>query len=171
MHRICRTNWIWSLVFLMFSACSSAPVQEHNETPTDDPLCTRNVESAVLELQRGINMLRNSRNNQSIITDRDLSEAAQNHVLNLAASGSIGHMDNGGHTPIERLEQSGLRRRFVAENVARFEDTASPGRTVLRYWWERNQEGENMIHSRYRRMGAAFAARDGFCYAVLILTD
>ncbi|MCB1308169.1 MAG: hypothetical protein KDK30_08330 [Leptospiraceae bacterium] len=171
MRQICRTNWIWSLVFLIFASCSSASVREPEVIPAVDPLCTRNVESAVLELQRGINMLRNSRNNQGIITDRDLSDVAHNHVLTLAASGSIGHMDNVGHTPIERLEQSGLRRRFVAENVARFEDTAYPGRTVLRYWWERNQEGENMIHSRYRRMGAAFAARDGFCYAVLILTD
>ena len=32
MRQICRTNWIWSLVFLIFASCSSASVNSYSSS-------------------------------------------------------------------------------------------------------------------------------------------
>ena len=102
-----------------------------------------------------------------VLLGRDLARAAGAYAQELV---EVGHLDHKGG-PSERLRKKGLVRRFVAENLARFEHNSGPRDYVVKYWTTGEQEFANIVSPRYIRMGFGLAASESYCYAVLILTE
>ena len=167
-------------VVLLIVACQSGTRRElqtplHQERQSRDAApsgnhCTLDTEAAE-KVRIGINRLRSRQRSMPLIVDSPLMAAAQDHARFLLQKSELTHAGQRGDGPAERLENLGLTRRFVAENLARFHHRDDPHDYVLGYWWEQNQEGENMILSRYHRMGFAFAGDSDYCVAVLLLTN
>lgn len=114
-----------------------------------------------------INAIRKNRGAAPLFYDRDLARAAQTHAVGIARAGRLDHRDG----PSERLRKNGLVRRYVAENLARFEHIAAPRDYVVRYWTAGEPEFSNLISRRYLRVGFGLKATASHCYAVLILTE
>ena len=114
-----------------------------------------------------LNVLRRSAGRAPLFYDAALSGIAMSFADSLARSGQIDHA--GG--PSDRLRQRGLVRRYVAENLARFEHRRDLRSYVVQHWSEQEQESANLLSARYLRMGLGLAANDSHCYAVLILSD
>lgn len=129
--------------------------QAAKQRSANDPIYTR------------LNALRRARGASPLFYDRDLSRAAHAHAAELAQAGRLDHKAG----PSERLRGKGLVRRYVAENLARFEHRALPRDYVVRYWTEGQREYSNLISRRYVRVGFALQASPSHCYAVLILTE
>ena len=175
-----RCSFLILAIILLVAACESPthreqqmPVpQEQLETDTAvrENHCALDSEAAE-KVRVGINRLRSRQRSMPLIVDAPLMAAAQDHARFLLEKSELTHAGQRGAGPAERLENLGLTRRFVAENLARFQHREDPHDYVLGYWWEQNQEGENMILSRYHRMGFAFASDADHCVAVLLLTN
>lgn len=114
-----------------------------------------------------LNGIRGQQGRSALFYDGDLARAAGAYAQELV---EVGHLDHKGG-PSERLRKKGLVRRFVAENLARFEHNSGPRDYVVKYWTTGEQEFANIVSPRYIRMGFGLAASESYCYAVLILTE
>lgn len=126
-----------------------------------------NIRSANDPIYARLNLIRRERGRSPLFYDRDLSRAARTHVAELVQAGQLDHKNG----PSERLRKKGLVRRYVAENLARFEHRASPRDYVVQYWKAGEPEFSNLISPRYVRVGFGLLASPSHCYAVLILTE
>ena len=86
---------------------------------------------------------------------RLLANVAYDHAADMAAHNYFEHVDPAGHTPADRVRAAGYHEKLVGENIAYGPQTADE---VVRGWMDSPGHCENIMDTRFREMGIAFAA-------------
>jgi uncharacterized protein YkwD len=87
-----------------------------------------------------------------------LTEVASLHAQDMAQQRVMDHRGSDGSTPAERVTRAGYRWRVVGENVAAGQPNAD---AVVAAWLASAAHCANIMESRFREMGIAFAVVSG----------
>lgn len=105
-----------------------------------------------------INAARAENGLPAISEHNDLSQAARNHVRDMAQYGFVNHHGSDGLNFDERVTRTGYPWTLVAENIAAGQPTAQE---VMRGWMTSPGHRKNILNEKIREIGAAYAAVTG----------
>lgn len=123
---------------------------------------------AVADLLARINRERVSRGLVPLALNGKLTQAAQDHANDMAASGKLSHTGSDGSTVFDRIGRRGYGAyhwgRKAGENWAWYHDTAA----AMSMWMNSRPHRENILHPIYREVGigVAPAPMGGFVYVL-----
>ena len=88
--------------------------------------------------------------------DEVLDRAARRHARRMLAKGFFDHQDPSGDGPVDRVKRYAKRRYvIVGENIAAGYESV---RTTCREWMDSPVHRENILRSRFTRIGAGYAS-------------
>lgn len=159
---------IFTFVFLCSGMILKCNIKERIEPaePCHKKSLTRAEQSYLI-----INRLRIREGQPELLLDSVLIGLAARYARDLALREEVSHMDQKGRGPLERMVANGYIRSLVGENIARLPDHASNTSTLIKEWWQKDREKNNMISGKYYRMGSGFYSSNGICYCVTLFTD
>jgi len=156
-------KWLVLLVFYFLIQCSAG------EKPTVPTTCPSDLEQKLLEK---VQAYRNSLQTGSSVLDPVLRRAALTQARHLASQDRLEHSDDQGRGPMQRLNEMGINRSRVGENIGRAEvKDGSGGSTILNSWISGSREKKNLENRLFSRIGLAVSSSDNYCYAVLLMSD
>jgi hypothetical protein len=155
---------------VLFLQCNTFSRTESKSTITESAaICNINEKIFYNEFQDNFFQLRIDTNILLPVRDPDLDKAANKFANQLKEKDSIQYGNSEG--PLVRLMREGIRRDFVAENIAKLKYDQNSASNLIAKWKNGSIERNNMINSRYHFFGFGIAYSKKYCYCVLLLTD
>jgi len=165
-----RRDLFLTFIIIGFFHCSSNSQNLKKSIPEAELSgCFENESDFTRKFQSGFSEFRENNNILIPVRDPDLERAAHKFANILREKKSIHYEYN--ERPLNRLKSEGIKRVFVAENIAKLKNDHISAVELIEKWKNSYTERNNMLNSKYQYFGFAVSASKKYCYCVLLLTD
>jgi uncharacterized protein YkwD len=114
---------------------------------------------AVARVVEIVNAERDKAGCSPVKVNTDLTEAAQNHSEDMAASGNMSHTGSNGSSPADRITRAGYSWSAYGENVAYGYSTPEQ---VMASWMASPGHKENILDCAFKEIGVGLAQPDAY---------
>ncbi len=107
-----------------------------------------------LDLMARVNRERAERHLGELATSNELAAIARAHARDMAEHGYLAHVDPGGRSPLDRVQQAGVKGfQLLAENIGATDVSGDRVESIVQAWLASPAHRENLLHPSFNTSG------------------